>query len=108
MSKMFDRWCRDRGLLRTYTDGDNFRGNGRAEGAIAQVKRGAWKRASTRAIGVTPQDTGQSAGSGDSLSHGLEHELAPLEEYAALVVESEAVEPIDRKKMDRGLEEGDH
>lgn len=40
-SKKFDRWCRRRGLWRTFTDGDNFRGNGRVEGAIAQVKRGA-------------------------------------------------------------------
>ena len=40
-SKMFDKWIRDRGLCRTFTDGDNFKGNGRAEGAVAQLKRGA-------------------------------------------------------------------
>ena len=40
-SKMFDKWVRDRGLCRTFTDGDNFKGNGRAEGAVAQLKRGA-------------------------------------------------------------------
>ena len=27
--------------MRTFNDGDNFKGNGRAENAIAQVKRGA-------------------------------------------------------------------
>ena len=40
-SKMFDKWVRDRGICRTFTDGDNFKGNGRAEGAVAQLKRGA-------------------------------------------------------------------
>ena len=40
-SKTFDKWVRDRGLCRTFTDGDNFKGNGRAEGAVAQLKRGA-------------------------------------------------------------------
>ena len=39
-SRMFDKWIRDRGLCRTFTDGDNFGGNG-AECAVAQLKRGA-------------------------------------------------------------------
>ena len=40
-SRAFDRWCRERNVMRTFTDADNFRGNGRAECAVAQVKRGA-------------------------------------------------------------------
>ena len=40
-SRAFHKWCHDRGILRTFNDGDNFKGNGRAENAIAQVKRGA-------------------------------------------------------------------
>eukprot|EP00913_Durusdinium_trenchii_P004009 g3713.t1 len=40
-SRAFHKWCHDRGIMRTFNDGDNFKGNGRAENAIAQVKRGA-------------------------------------------------------------------
>ena len=40
-SRAFQKWCHDRGIMRTFNDGDNFKGNGRAENAIAQVKRGA-------------------------------------------------------------------
>ena len=40
-SRSFERWCRERSVMRTFTDADNFRGNGRAECAVAQVKRGA-------------------------------------------------------------------
>ena len=40
-SRTFQKWCHDRGIMRTFNDGDNFKGNGRAENAIAQVKRGA-------------------------------------------------------------------
>ena len=40
-SRAFQKWCHDRGIMRTFNDGDNFKGNGRAESAIAQVKRGA-------------------------------------------------------------------
>eukprot|EP00913_Durusdinium_trenchii_P002203 g2035.t1 len=35
-SRAFDRWCRERNVMRTFTDADNFRGNGRAECAVAQ------------------------------------------------------------------------
>ena len=38
-SRAFDRWCRERNVMRTFTDADNFRGNGRAECAVAQVKK---------------------------------------------------------------------
>lgn len=40
-SRSFQKWCHDRSIMRTFNDGDNFKGNGRAENAIAQVKRGA-------------------------------------------------------------------
>ena len=54
-SKMFDKWVRDRGLCRTFTDGDNFKGNGRAEGAVAHssnvVREPSWWQVLMRAIG---------------------------------------------------------
>eukprot|EP00435_Cladocopium_sp_Y103_P069412 s890_g33.t1 len=34
------RWCEDRGIYRTYTDGDGWKSNGRVEAEIAVLKRG--------------------------------------------------------------------
>ena len=34
------RWCEERGIYRTYTDGDDWKSNGRVEAEIAVMKRG--------------------------------------------------------------------
>eukprot|EP00435_Cladocopium_sp_Y103_P062154 s1305_g23.t1 len=38
-SKILRRWAEDRQVMRTYTDGDSFKSNGRTEAAIGLIKR---------------------------------------------------------------------
>eukprot|EP00435_Cladocopium_sp_Y103_P055404 s1091_g18.t1 len=38
-SKILRRWAEDRKVMRTYTDGDSFKSNGRTEAAIGLIKR---------------------------------------------------------------------
>ena len=39
-STQLRRWCEERGIYRTYTDGDGWKSNGRVESEIAVLKRG--------------------------------------------------------------------
>eukprot|EP00913_Durusdinium_trenchii_P027667 g25947.t1 len=91
-SRSFQKWCHDRSIMRTFNDGDNFKGNGRAENAIAQAEN-------AHGIGQEFLQT-RMVGLAEVRKNIEEWKLSMLEEYGALVHDSEAVEPISREEVD--------